>query len=128
VSSAGAAADWRLHLGPDGWLYLGVVLDLCTGRIVGWEMADRRGHELAFAASSSPRAGNAKLRSLSCQRYSLVECTRRRAVRRYRLSNDPRCPKSNCEDGILSAKVTSIVLYRGAKALTHLSRALAASS
>jgi putative transposase len=33
-----------------GWLYLAVVLDLFTRRVVGWAMADPLGHELALAA------------------------------------------------------------------------------
>jgi transposase InsO family protein len=32
------------------WLYLVVVLDLCTRRVVGWAMADHLRHELALAA------------------------------------------------------------------------------
>jgi transposase InsO family protein len=34
----------------EGWLYLAVVLDLYTRRVVGWAMADHLGHELALAA------------------------------------------------------------------------------
>ena len=34
----------------EGWLYLAVVMDLFSRRIVGWAMADRLGHELALAA------------------------------------------------------------------------------
>lgn len=33
-----------------GWLYLAVVLDLCTRRVVGWAMADRMFQELSLAA------------------------------------------------------------------------------
>jgi putative transposase len=33
-----------------GWLYLAVVLDLFSRRVVGWAMADHLGHELALAA------------------------------------------------------------------------------
>lgn len=33
-----------------GWLYLAVVLDLYTRRVVGWAMADHLRHELALAA------------------------------------------------------------------------------
>src|SRR3712207_1867017 len=33
-----------------GWLYLAVVLDLPTRRVVGWAMADHPGHEPALAA------------------------------------------------------------------------------
>jgi putative transposase len=34
----------------EGWLYLAVVLDLFSRRVVGWAMADHLGHELALAA------------------------------------------------------------------------------
>ncbi len=34
----------------EGWLYLAVVLDLFTRRVVGWAMADHLGHELALTA------------------------------------------------------------------------------
>jgi len=32
---------WRHHLHPEcaGWLYLAVVIDLCSRRIVGWSIA-----------------------------------------------------------------------------------------
>jgi putative transposase len=34
----------------EGWLYLAVVLDLYTRRVVGWAMAEHLGHELALVA------------------------------------------------------------------------------
>ena len=34
----------------EGWLYLAVVLDLFSRRVVGWAMAEHLGHELALAA------------------------------------------------------------------------------
>jgi putative transposase len=34
----------------EGWLYLAVVLDLFSRRVVGWAMADHLGHDLALAA------------------------------------------------------------------------------
>jgi transposase InsO family protein len=33
-----------------GWLYLAVLLDLCSRRVVGWAIADHLGHELPLAA------------------------------------------------------------------------------
>jgi transposase InsO family protein/transposase-like protein len=39
------------YIGPaEGWLYLAVMLDLFSRRIVGWAMADHLRHELALAA------------------------------------------------------------------------------
>ena len=43
-------ADLTYLWTAEGWLYLAVVLDLCTRRVVGWAMADHLGHELALAA------------------------------------------------------------------------------
>jgi transposase InsO family protein len=43
-------ADLTYIWTAEGWLYLAVVLDLCTRRVVGWAMADHLGHELALAA------------------------------------------------------------------------------
>lgn len=43
-------ADLTYIWTAEGWLYLAVVLDLCTRRVVGWSMADHLGHELALAA------------------------------------------------------------------------------
>jgi transposase InsO family protein len=34
----------------EGWLYLAVVLDLFSRRVVGWAMAEHLGHDLALAA------------------------------------------------------------------------------
>jgi transposase-like protein len=43
--------DDLTYIGPaEGWLYLAVMLDLFSRRIVGWAMADHLGHELALAA------------------------------------------------------------------------------
>jgi transposase InsO family protein len=33
-----------------GWLYLAVLLDVCSRRVVGWAVADHLGHELPLAA------------------------------------------------------------------------------
>ena len=45
---------WLADLTPiwtaEGWLYLAVVLDLFSHRVVGWAMADHLGHQLALAA------------------------------------------------------------------------------
>lgn len=43
-------ADLTYLWTAEGWLYLAVVLDLHTRRVVGWAMADHLGHELALAA------------------------------------------------------------------------------
>jgi transposase InsO family protein len=43
-------ADLTYIWTAEGWLYLAVVLDLCTRRVAGWAMADHLGHELARAA------------------------------------------------------------------------------
>jgi transposase InsO family protein len=43
-------ADLSYIWTAEGWLYLAVVLDLCTRRVVGWAMAGHLGHELALAA------------------------------------------------------------------------------
>jgi transposase InsO family protein len=43
-------ADLTYVWTDEGWLYLAVVLDLFTRRVVGWAMADHLGHELALAA------------------------------------------------------------------------------
>ena len=43
-------ADLTYIWTAEGWLYLAVVLDLFTRRVVGWSMADHLGHELALAA------------------------------------------------------------------------------
>lgn len=43
-------ADLTYIWTAEGWLYLAVVLDLYTRRVVGWAMADHLGHELALAA------------------------------------------------------------------------------
>jgi transposase InsO family protein len=43
-------ADLTYLWTAEGWLYLAVVLDLYTRRVVGWAMADHLGHELALAA------------------------------------------------------------------------------
>jgi transposase InsO family protein len=43
-------ADLTYIATAQGWLYLAVVLDLYTRRVVGWAMADHLGHQLALAA------------------------------------------------------------------------------
>ena len=43
-------ADLTYIRAAEGWLYLAVVLDLFSRRVVGWAMAARLGHELALAA------------------------------------------------------------------------------
>jgi transposase InsO family protein len=43
-------ADLTYIWTAEGWLYLAAVLDLFTRRVVGWAMAEHRGHELALAA------------------------------------------------------------------------------
>ena len=43
-------ADLTYVWTTEGWLYLAVVLDLFSRRVVGWAMADHLGHELALAA------------------------------------------------------------------------------
>ncbi len=43
-------ADLTYIRTAEGWLYLAVVLDLFSRRVVGWAMADHLGHELALAA------------------------------------------------------------------------------
>jgi putative transposase len=43
-------ADLTYIWTAQGWLYLAVVLDLYTRRVVGWAMADHLRHELALAA------------------------------------------------------------------------------
>jgi putative transposase len=43
-------ADLTYIRTAEGWLYLAVVLDLFTRRVVGWAMAEHLGHELALAA------------------------------------------------------------------------------
>ena len=43
-------ADLTYIWTAQGWLYLAVVLDLFSRRVVGWAMADHLGHELALAA------------------------------------------------------------------------------
>jgi putative transposase len=43
-------ADLTYLRTAEGWLYLAVVLDLFSRRVVGWAMADHLGHELALAA------------------------------------------------------------------------------
>jgi putative transposase len=42
-------ADLTYIWTAEGWLYLAVVLDLFSRRVVGWAMADPLGHELALA-------------------------------------------------------------------------------
>lgn len=43
-------ADLSYIATDEGWLYVAVVLDLYTRRVVGWAMTDHLGHELALAA------------------------------------------------------------------------------
>jgi transposase InsO family protein len=43
-------ADLTYVWTAEGWLYLAVVLDLFSRRVVGWAMTDHLGHELALAA------------------------------------------------------------------------------
>jgi transposase InsO family protein len=43
-------ADLTYLRTAEGWLYLAVVLDLFSRRVVGWAMAGHLGHELALAA------------------------------------------------------------------------------
>jgi len=43
-------ADLTYIWTAEGWLYLAVVLDLYTRRVVSWAMADHLGQELALAA------------------------------------------------------------------------------
>ncbi len=43
-------ADLTYIWTAEGWLYLAVVLDLFSRRVVGWAMTDHLGHELALAA------------------------------------------------------------------------------
>jgi putative transposase len=43
-------ADLTYIWTAQGWLYLGVVLDLFSRRVVGWAMAEHLGHDLALAA------------------------------------------------------------------------------
>ncbi len=43
-------ADLTYIRTAEGWLYLAVVLDLFSRRVVGWAMAAHLGHELALAA------------------------------------------------------------------------------
>jgi len=43
-------ADLTYVWTAEGWLYLAIVLDLFSRRVVGWAMADHLGHELALAA------------------------------------------------------------------------------
>jgi len=43
-------ADLTYIWTAEGWLYLAVVLDLFSRRVVGWAMANHLGHELALAA------------------------------------------------------------------------------
>ena len=43
-------ADLTYIWTAEGWLYLAVVLDLFSRRVVGWAMAEHLGHELALAA------------------------------------------------------------------------------
>jgi putative transposase len=43
-------ADLTYIRTAEGWLYLAVVLDLYSRRVVGWAMAEHLGHELALAA------------------------------------------------------------------------------
>ena len=43
-------ADLTCIWTAEGWLYLAVVLDLFSRRVVGWAVADHLGHELALAA------------------------------------------------------------------------------
>lgn len=43
-------ADLTYIWTAEGWLYLAVVLDLFSRRVIGWSMADHLGHELALAA------------------------------------------------------------------------------
>ena len=43
-------ADLTYIWTAQGWLYLAVVLDLYTRRVVGWAMADHPRHELTLAA------------------------------------------------------------------------------
>lgn len=42
----------------EDWLYLTVVLDLCTRCVVGWAMPHHLGHELALAALDTPSCGS----------------------------------------------------------------------
>jgi transposase InsO family protein len=44
------AADITYVPTGEGWLYLAVVLDLCTRRVVGWAMADHLRSELCLDA------------------------------------------------------------------------------
>jgi transposase InsO family protein len=55
VASAAApdrvwAADLTYILTREGWLYLAVILDLASRRVVGWALRTRLDHELALAA------------------------------------------------------------------------------
>ena len=43
-------ADLTYIATGEGWLYLAVVRDLYTRRVVGWAMIEHLGHELALAA------------------------------------------------------------------------------
>ena len=57
------AADITYIRTDEGWLYLGVVLDLFSRRVIGWSMQDRIGRELVMAAVAmaiaqrQPKAG-----------------------------------------------------------------------
>jgi len=54
----------------EGWLYLGVILDLFSHRIVGWSMSERIDRQLAMGCKWPWRTGG---RSVAC-------CTTRIAV------------------------------------------------
>jgi len=39
----------------EGWLYLATVIDVCTGMVIGWSMADRMRASLCTAALTMAR-------------------------------------------------------------------------
>ncbi len=87
VETAGApdrvwVADLTYIATREGWLYLAVMLDLATRRVVGWALRTRVDQELALArAPHGPHASRRARRRASFRS--------RRAVREWRLSSAP---------------------------------------
>jgi transposase InsO family protein len=53
-------ADITYIATAEGWLYLAVILDLFTRKVVGWAMRD---HMCKFASNSDPLRGSFRIQS-----------------------------------------------------------------
>jgi hypothetical protein len=76
----------------EGWLYLAVMMDLFSRRIIGWAMSDQimafSGNSKVYSAASLSSSGSGQLRPAACARstYSftvLCETRQLRATARW---------------------------------------------